>query len=1027
MTDASSLDHTALYRVLAESAQDAILTMDENSIILSVNPAAEQLFMRPAKEMIGSSLSLLMPERLRARHRGGVARYLSTGVRHIPWQGVQIPVLAADGREIPVEISFGEFTSGGQRIFSGILRDMSDRLRAETLLASHMEQLQQQATELEQQVEEAQVVTEELAQANDDLNNANAALQATQQQLEQALAEQHAAADLLRRQEEEFRALANSIPTLAWMAQPDGWIFWYNQRWYEYTGTTPQEMEGWGWQRVHDPVALPKVMERWQGSLETRKPFEMTFPLRGADGSFRPFLTRVFPMLAADGTVLRWFGTNTDIQAEHQAREAAELAVTRTRQLQNVTALLARARTLQDVAAVILGEATTATGAATGMVAVRAAGTDEVVQLGASHLPAHLKADYERFPLSRDTPTAECIRTASPIFIGQRDGEAGMLARYPALRDVWESVGRSAVASIPLMVGELAIGAMTFTYAEPQGFSEEQREYLMVLGTQASQAIRRVEAFEAERRERQRSEAIVEAITDGFATFDASLRFTYVNARAAQMFGVERGDLVGREIDALPEASASPFVRLIRSVARDRRQAALEGYGTIMRRWLDLRAYPAEDGGVIAYFQDVTERRRQQEAAGFLAEASRVLASSPRYEETLTNLARVCVPRLGDWCAIDVLEPSENGAPVLRRVALVHEDATKVALAEEYRVRYPANLEDASASVTARALQGEAILLPNVTDESLAATLRDSEQLALLHRLGLASAMVVPLAIGDRVLGTLTLCASEAGTRYEDADLRLAQDVASRAATAVEHARLLERAESANAAKAEFLRNVSHELRQPLNAIGGLLQLWELGMRGELSPEFREDLGRIKRNQQQLATLIEDLLNYARLEAGKLVISRSRIPLNDVLEGLSAAVSIDLESKGVNYQRRPADPGLAVMADADRLHQVLVNLVTNAMRATAPGGHIEIWGEGVGERVRINVRDTGVGIPEDKLDLIFVPFVQVGRALNMPREGAGLGLAISRELMVAMGGTISVKSELGVGSTFTLTLERALP
>ena len=122
----------------------------------------------------------------------------------------------------------------------------------------------------------------------------------------------------LRANEEQFQTLANSIPQLCWMANPDGSIFWYNDRWYEYTGTSHEQMEGWGWQSVHDPNALPTVMVEWKSSIETKTSFEMTFPLRGTDGAFRPFLTRVIPVLDAEGNVVRWFGTNTDISEQKQ-------------------------------------------------------------------------------------------------------------------------------------------------------------------------------------------------------------------------------------------------------------------------------------------------------------------------------------------------------------------------------------------------------------------------------------------------------------------------------------------------------------------------------------------------------------------------------------------------------------------------------------------------------------------------------------------------------------------------------------
>jgi len=122
--------------------------------------------------------------------------------------------------------------------------------------------------------------------------------------------------------ERQFRSLSDSIPTLCWMAEADGYIFWYNSRWYDYTGTSPADMQGWGWQAVHDPDALPEVMERWTRSIATGESFEMVFPLRGTDGTFRPFLTRVVPIRDERGAIVKWFGTNTDIFAQQQAENA---------------------------------------------------------------------------------------------------------------------------------------------------------------------------------------------------------------------------------------------------------------------------------------------------------------------------------------------------------------------------------------------------------------------------------------------------------------------------------------------------------------------------------------------------------------------------------------------------------------------------------------------------------------------------------------------------------------------------------
>ena len=134
------------------------------------------------------------------------------------------------------------------------------------------------------------------------------------------------AEEAVHESEAQFRTLADAIPQLCWIANSDGWIFWYNQRWYGYTGTTPQQMEGWGWQSVHDPETLPKVLERWKASISTGEPFDMVFPLRGADGALRPFLTRMMPIKSADGKVVRWFGTNTDITELHDAQKALRIS-----------------------------------------------------------------------------------------------------------------------------------------------------------------------------------------------------------------------------------------------------------------------------------------------------------------------------------------------------------------------------------------------------------------------------------------------------------------------------------------------------------------------------------------------------------------------------------------------------------------------------------------------------------------------------------------------------------------------------
>jgi PAS domain S-box-containing protein len=230
-------------------------------------------------------------------------------------------------------------------------------------------------------------------------------------------------------------------------------------------------------------------------------------------------------------------------------------------------------------------------------------------------------------------------------------------------------------------------------------------------------------------------------------------------------------------------------------------------------------------------------------------------------------------------------------------------------------------------------------------------------------------------------------------------------------------------AEAANAAKAIFLTTMSHELRTPLNAVSGYVDLLEMGVRGPVTELQREDLRRIRRASQHLLSLINDILNYARLEAGTVELHLSDIVLADALGGMEALIAPQLEAKGVKYEYRPCDGNLRVHADREKLDQILLNLVGNAVKFTERGGLVTLGCETDRDTVRVIVEDTGRGIPRAKLQSIFDPFVQVDRHLTPERQqGVGLGLAISRDLARAMHGDISVQSDAGQGATFVLTL-----
>jgi signal transduction histidine kinase len=289
----------------------------------------------------------------------------------------------------------------------------------------------------------------------------------------------------------------------------------------------------------------------------------------------------------------------------------------------------------------------------------------------------------------------------------------------------------------------------------------------------------------------------------------------------------------------------------------------------------------------------------------------------------------------------------------------------------------------------------------------------------------------IPVTAGDEV-GRLAARFHEMAEQVKAARLELerrAED-AQRATVEAERARAeSERAraesEAANRAKSDFLAMMSHELRTPLNAIAGYAELIEMGIHGPVTDAQRDALNRIARSQAHLLTLINDVLNFARIDSGQLRYAVHDVRMNETLAGLEPLVAPQVSARRLTFSYDACDPAIVAAADGDKVRQVVLNLLSNAVKYTPEGGTVRLRCDADATTVRVHVTDTGPGIDADQLPVIFEPFVQGHRALNRPNEGVGLGLAISRDLARGMGGDVTVSTQLGVGSTFTVALPRA--
>lgn len=510
----------------------------------------------------------------------------------------------------------------------------------------------------------------------------------------------------------------------------------------------------------------------------------------------------------------------------------------------------------------------------------------------------------------------------------------------------------------------------------------------------------------------------------------------FFNRRWLEFTGVDPGEIAGWSGVFHPDdrdRTAAAWRRAVETGAPLEIEYRLRRASDGSWRWFLVRGLPMRDAGgrIVRWFgtcTDIEEQKRAEALVRFQAEAGRELASSLDYRTTLRNVARMVVPVLADWCAIDVLEPDGS----LRRVEVVHSDPEKEALGHELHRRWPPDPR-ATQGVPQVIRSGEPEWFREIPDELLVASIPDPELLAIMRDLGLRSALTVPMVARDRTLGAITLVYAESERRYGEAEVESAMELARRAGLAVDNARLytesVERERQLEATLRalgrsnrdldQFAYVASHDLKAPLRGIANLSQWIEEDLGPAVTPTIRDHLQLLRGRVHRMESLIEGILSYSR--AGKRRTEAEPVDTGDLvrevveLQGVPASVEVAVE------------PGMPTVAtERTQLSQVFLNLLGNAVKhAHAERPRIAVAAREVGPWYEFSVADNGPGIDPAFHERIWGIFQTLEPRDKV--EGAGIGLAVVKKIVEARGGRAWVESSEGSGATFRFLWPKVEP
>ena len=562
--------------------------------------------------------------------------------------------------------------------------------------------------------------------------------------------------------------------------------------------------------------------------------------------------------------------------------------------------------------------------------------------------------------------------------------------------------------------------------------------------------------------------ALLDAVADGITIQDTSRRLVYANPAAARIIGFDSpaeliataADEILQHLEILNEDGSRvslewlPGRAALAGKAEPERVLQLRVRGSQESRWVMLKAQPVynPDGSVrlaVSIWHDVTEPMERQAALEeatsqleetateleatiselelrteeaetraerhkFLSEAGRMLASSFDAHDTLRMVIHLAVPTIAHWAEIRLLH--DDGS--LRRLEIANSDPARLLRTSDLD-QYPDDPESDPAYEVLRS--GIARLYREVPQQLPPEVAAREPHPRLLQRLGVHSAIIVPMKARDETLGIITFARIRGERLYDEEDLEFAESFAARACLALSNARLYREAQEANRTKSDFLAIMSHELRTPLTAIFGYTELLATGVAGDMNETQQAHLDRIHASASQLLTIIEDILAYARTEAGRDEVRPDHFRLSEVISEALLVVRPNAEKKGLLLEADVVEDA-PLQTDRAKLRQIVINLLGNAIKFTDSGRVSVRATTGNDDMCRIVVEDTGIGIDPAQFDRIFEPFRQVEPSMTRKAGGTGLGLSVSRRFATLLGGSLTVDSAPGEGSRFTLAL-----